>query len=322
MDFEPFIFRGGAQEAFEIAARMQPLPAPVGGRQERHLDPVPHRRARLVVGVIERMRQDLVAEFGAVLVELLVRKRVVAAHRLVGEAAARAALAEAVLDRLHLHVVPVRPERAEDAAVVRHVSVPVGGAFPDAHGGEVQRLQRGRVPLVDGVIGNAVQADLAARPGLHARPLDALVQVLRLARREMLDAAGRTAGAARVDAQAGVALRHPFLRIDDFPVLIFARRAVRDLRMLVDHALPGARVAVLEGEALGVGPVAEEDRVAAFDARAKQVGAQHQPVVHDDRDVPVDAHAVAELALGRLHARLLLSARFELARRRVSTRAV
>src|SRR5437588_11815263 len=55
MDFEPFIFRSGAQEAFEIAARMQSLPAPVGGRQERHPDPVPHRRARLVVGVIERM---------------------------------------------------------------------------------------------------------------------------------------------------------------------------------------------------------------------------------------------------------------------------
>src|SRR5467141_1261948 len=91
--------------------------------------------------------------------------------------------------------------------------------------------------------------------------------------------------------------------------------------MLADHALPGARVAVLEGEALGIGPVAEEDRVPTFDARAKQVGAQHQPVVHDDRDVPVDAHAVAELALGRLHARLLLSARFELARRRVSTRS-
>src|SRR5947208_3618735 len=32
VDFEPLVFRRGAQEAFEIAARMQPLPAPVGGR--------------------------------------------------------------------------------------------------------------------------------------------------------------------------------------------------------------------------------------------------------------------------------------------------
>src|SRR6266403_771498 len=185
---------------------------------------------------------------------------------------------------------------------------------------KVQRLQRGRVPLVDGVIGDAAQADLAARPGLHARPLDALVQVLRLARREMLDAAGWAAGAARVDPQTGVALRHPFLGVDDFPVLVFVRRARGDLGMLADHALPGARVAVLEGEPLRIGPVAKEDRVPTFHARAEQVGAQHQPVVHDDRDVPVDAHAVAELALGRPHARLPSSARFELARRRVSTR--
>src|SRR5207248_9805045 len=91
-----------------------------------------------------------------------------------------------------------------------------------------------------------------------------------------------------------------------------------NLRMLAYHALPGARVAVLECKPLGVWTVAKEDRVPTFDARAKQVGAQHQPVVHHDRDVPVDAHAVAELALGRLHALLLLSARFELARRRVS----
>src|ERR1700694_2764791 len=95
---QPLVFRRGAHEAFDIAARMEPLPAPVGGREKRYLDPVPHRRARLVIGVVERMRQDLVAEIGAVLVKLLVGKRVVAAHQLAGDAAAGAALADAVLD--------------------------------------------------------------------------------------------------------------------------------------------------------------------------------------------------------------------------------
>src|SRR5262245_24778624 len=72
--------------------------------------------------------------------------------------------------------------------------------------------------------------------------------------------------------------------------------------MLGHHALPGARVAVLEGEALGVRPVGKDDRVAAGPGRAEHVGAQHDPVVHRDRDVPVDLHPVADFAsFGRAH---------------------
>src|SRR5499433_4532668 len=89
-----------------------------------------------------------------------------------------AALARPVLHRFHLHVVPVLPERADDAAVVGHVAVPVGGALPDAHGGQVRWLQRRHVPLVDAVIGNAVEPDLAVGPGLHAGPFDAVVEIL------------------------------------------------------------------------------------------------------------------------------------------------
>src|SRR5262245_30179381 len=62
------------------------------------------------------------------------------------------------------------------------------------------------------------------------------------------------------------------------------------------HALPLARRAVLEREALGVGTVAQDHRIAPILHRSKDVGAQHQSVVHPDRDVPVDAHAVAHLA--------------------------
>ena len=192
--------------------------------------------------------------------------------------------------------------------MVRHVAVPVGGAFPDAHGGEVRRLQRRHVPLVDAVVGDAVEADLAVRPGLHAGPFDAVVEVLGLARREMIDEAGRAAGAAGIDAHAGIVVRHPLLGVDHLPVLVAVARAGGDVGMLLGHALPGARIAVLEGEALGVGPVGQDHRIAAVLHRAEDVGAQHQAVVHGDRHIPVDAHAVADfaavlMALGRFRAR-------------------
>ena len=218
------------------------------------------------------------------------------AHQFAVHAASLAALAGAVLHGLDLHVVPVLPERAENAAVVRHVAIPVGGAFPDAHGGEMRRLQRRDMPLVDAVVGNAVEPDLAVRPWLHAGPFDAVIEVLGLARREVVDAARRHAAAAGIDAHAGVVVRHPLLRIDDFPALIEIARSRGDVGMLFGHALPRARIAVLEGEALGVGTVGEDRRIFAVLDRAEHVGPQHQAVVHRDRHIPVDAHAVAGFA--------------------------
>src|SRR5262245_25487934 len=194
--FQPLLLRGGANESLEVAARMQPLSAPVGGGQERRDDLLPDRRAVAVILIVQRVSEDVIAEVAAVLREFGIRQGLVAAHRLTGDARARAAPAQPVLDRLHLHVVPVGEERAEDAAVVRHVAVPVGRALPDAHGREVRRLERRDVPLVHAVIGDAVQADLAAGPRLHARPLDAVVEILRFPRREVVYIAGRAAGAA------------------------------------------------------------------------------------------------------------------------------
>jgi hypothetical protein len=232
-------------------------------------------------------------------------------------AAPLATLAGAVLHGLDLHVVPVFPKRAENAAVVRHVAIPVGGAFPDAHGGKVRRLERRHVPLIDAVVRNAVEPDLAVRPRLHAGPFDALVEIFRLARREMIDHAGRAAGAAGIDAHAGIVMRHPFLRIDHFPALVEIAGARRDVGMLFRHALPRARIAVLEGEALGVGAVAQDHRIAAVLDGTENIGAQHQAVVHRDRHVPIDAHAVAGLAallvsLDRAHARFAFERRHAL----------
>ena len=67
---EPFVLRGGARKALEIAARVQALSAPVRRREQRRGDLVPLGRARLVIVVVERMRADFRAEVAAVLREL------------------------------------------------------------------------------------------------------------------------------------------------------------------------------------------------------------------------------------------------------------
>src|SRR6185369_1902012 len=103
---------------------------------------------------------------------------------------------------------------AEDAAVVRHVAVKIGSALPQADRGEMLRLQRRALPLVLGVIGNAVQPDLAIRPGLHAGPLDALCEVLRLAERPDVDHARGASGTTAVDANDDIIVWHPLFRID------------------------------------------------------------------------------------------------------------
>src|SRR5439155_2040166 len=94
------------------------------------------------------------------------------------------------------------------------------------------------LPLVHSVIRDAVDADLAVAPGLRAGPLDALIEILRLARRPHVEIAGRTPGATRVDAHAGIAVRHPLLRIDQLPVLILVARALEHLGRGLDQACP------------------------------------------------------------------------------------
>src|SRR6266436_3838417 len=91
--FEPFFLRSGAHESLEVAARMKALPAPIGGGEQGHGDFFPDRRAALVIAVVERMREDVVAEIAAVFLQLPIGQGLVAAHPRAGDAAPRAALA-------------------------------------------------------------------------------------------------------------------------------------------------------------------------------------------------------------------------------------
>src|SRR5258708_6040316 len=104
--------------------------------------------------------------------------------------------------------------------MMRHVAIPVCRAFPDAHGLQMGRLQRSHMPLVDGIVGDAVEAHITVAPSLDAGPFDALIKVAGLASRKVIDIPGRSSGAARVDTYADIPVRHPFLGIDHFPILI------------------------------------------------------------------------------------------------------
>jgi hypothetical protein len=160
-----------------------------------------------------------------------------------------------MLQRIDLVLRPALGEAvAEDAAVVRHVAVEIGGALPQADRGEVLRLQRRALPLVLGVIGDAVQSDLAVRPRLHAGPLDALRQILRFAKRPDVDHTGRTSGAAAVDADHDIIVRHPLLRVDHLPALILVGRTGRHVGADFAHPLPLLAVKIVEVQPLAVGP--------------------------------------------------------------------
>src|SRR5580658_1971657 len=135
------------------------------------------------------------------------------------------ALADAVLDAGHLRRVPLPDEHVEDAAVPGEVAVEVAAALPRADRGQVRRPQRCDLPLVDRVVGDTEQPDLPRAPGLDSGPLDALVVIAGLPRREDVEVPGRASGAARVDPDHDVAVRHPLLRVDGLPVLMQAGRA-------------------------------------------------------------------------------------------------
>ena len=65
--------------------------------------------------------------------------------------------------------------------------------------------------------------------------------------------------------------------------------------MVGDHLLPLHGIAVLIREPLPIHAVGEDHRTAQFFAHgAIDVGAQHETVLHLDRLVPCDPHAVAD----------------------------
>ena len=66
--------------------------------------------------------------------------------------------------------------------------------------------------------------------------------------------------------------------------------------MLLAHQAPLEAVEVFEMQPLAVGPVSHDDGVLAIGHGAVDVAAQDQAVIHGDRHVPVDLHAITHFA--------------------------
>jgi len=90
-------------------------------------------------------------------------------------------------------------------------------------------------------------------------------------------------------------------RVDDLPALVLVARARRHVRVLPGHPLPRTRVAFLKCKTLGIRTVSQNYRVPAALHRPIDVGTQDQAVIHRNRHVPVDPHAVPDFALHLAH---------------------
>ena len=177
--------------------------------------------------------------------------------------------------------------------MVARVTVGVVPALPGNDGRQMRRALGRHAPLVPGIIGDAEHPDLTAAPGLGARPLDALVEVVDLPRAVHVQEGLRPARAPRVHSHAGVAVRDPALGVGHLPVLVLVGRHLENFGIVLDHLVPLMRIAILIGHALRVDSVGQDRRVVAFLDGPVDVRAQDGAVVHLDGHVPFDPHSVS-----------------------------
>src|SRR5579864_1181365 len=98
------------------------------------------------------MGHDFVAKFATITNQFILRKRFGPGYRFPRHLASLAVFAESMLHALHLRFLPERPEGAHDAAMMRHVAVPLRRAFPRAHSSQMRWLLRSHMPLIDCVV--------------------------------------------------------------------------------------------------------------------------------------------------------------------------
>jgi hypothetical protein len=170
------------------------------------------------------------------------------------------------------------------------VAVHVGSAFPRDHGSEMRWLQLRHMPLIDGVVGDAIKPYLAVRPWPYAAPFDGVVIVERLARREDVEHAGRAASAARVDAHHCVSPRHPGFGIDRLPCHERAGRAGKQVGMLRDQPVPHRFVMVLIHDSLAVRTERHNHWHQSVGLWAVDISPQDEPIVHRDLQVSFNHH--------------------------------
>src|SRR3984957_10729827 len=87
VDFEPLVLARRTHKSLEIAARVQPLPAPIRRGEKRHLDlrPVGHSGLPEIIGV-QLVRQTVFVKIPAIAAEFLFRERLRARNPATGHA--------------------------------------------------------------------------------------------------------------------------------------------------------------------------------------------------------------------------------------------
>ena len=160
------------------------------------------------------MRQHVPDIILAVALQLVGRKACRAGVALAGDDVDERRIRIAVLVPEHAALPPSADEAARiDAVGAGAVAEEIVCPLPRQQRREMLRALRRDRPLARGIIGNAEEADLAAAPGLHAGPLDRVMEVAELGRRVDVELARRLAGAARIHFEDDIAVRHPQLGI-------------------------------------------------------------------------------------------------------------
>src|SRR5215469_13165975 len=157
---------------------------PVGSRQYGDGDLRKIRAALSVKAVIQHVRENGSRCVGRVPVQFAVGQRLRSGHRPAGNPVLASVVADAMLYARYLRRVPLPDEDVQYSAVAGEVPVEVAATLPRADRGQMRRLERGDLPLVNCVVRDAKQADLAGAPPLRRGPLDAVVVVERLPCRE------------------------------------------------------------------------------------------------------------------------------------------
>ena len=243
--------------------------------------------------VVERMRVDLAGKIGTVVRQFRVGEGVRAGHQFTGVAVSQRARTQTVLHRGGGAAIPDVFHVAADAAVIGEVTIEISETLPRNHRRQMRRLQAGGVPLIDGVIRNSQQTDLAVAPSLRASPFDAGVHVLRFARAPRFDVTGRASPAARINADADIPVGHPAFGINHLPGLITIGRILRDLGVRLEHDVPRIGIALRKIQTLRIRAVGQNHRMLRAVGRAENIGTHHRAVIHRNRHIPIDLHHIS-----------------------------
>jgi hypothetical protein len=127
--------------------------------------------------------------------------------------------------------------------------------------------------LAHAKVGNTVEPDAAVGPGLHARPFDKVVIVLRFLVGEQLAGSFRRAAAAQVGIHHDVAVWHPHARVGRLPARPIAERHRFGLR---EYSILGVRSAAA--------PAARGDAILAVRMRRHDDGIGARLIWAEDVD--------------------------------------